>query len=232
MASKDLEAPTGSQSVEEEPHSAINPNEAAVLVHSLEEAIMTLEAQVAETEERNILNELVTKFKEAISRVIPAMAEAKVDKVVGSIKDPSCVAVRSKTEVREELLSVLMPLEDAPTEEEAMASIEGSSQLDRNQRELIRELFDNLEVAHEHTAWACSVLAHLSMTLTPPQLMATLRVATRPLIQVNTLEGLLDKIKTPKKMDLPEEISTRVLITMTPDPTSKNLQDEKINSPT
>ena len=40
MASKDLEVSMESQSVEEgEPHGAINPNEAAVLVHSLEEAV-------------------------------------------------------------------------------------------------------------------------------------------------------------------------------------------------
>ena len=169
MTSKDLEVSMESQSVEEgEPHGAINPNEAAVLVHSLEEAVMVLEAQIAETEERDILNELVTKFKEAISRVIPAMAEAEVDKVVGSIKDPTCVAVRPKTDVREELLSVLMPLEDAPTGEEAMAFIEGGSQLDRNQWDLLRELFEELEVAHEHTAWACSILARLSLTLTAP----------------------------------------------------------------
>ena len=96
MASKDPEALTGSQPVEEEPHRTINPNEAAALVCSLEEAMMVLEAQIAETEERDILNELVTKFKEAISRVIPAMAEAEIGKVVGSIKDLSCVAVRPK----------------------------------------------------------------------------------------------------------------------------------------
>ena len=199
MASKDLETPTGSQPAEEEPHGAINPNEAAALVCSLEEAMTVLEAQTAEMKERDILNELVSKFKEAISRVIPAMAEAEVGKVVGSIKDLSCVAVRPKTDVREELLSVLMPLEDAPTEEEVMSSIEGGAQLDKNQRELLRELFEDLEIAHEHTARACSVLARLSMTLTPPQLMATLRAAARPLIQVNALEGLLDKIRTPKK---------------------------------
>ena len=110
----------------------------------------------------------------------------------------------------------MMPLEDAPTEEEVMASIEGETQLDINQRDLLRELFKDLKVAHEHTAQACSVLARLSLSLTAPQLMATLKAATRPLIQVNALEGLLDKIKTPKKMDLPDEINTRVLITMTP----------------
>ena len=62
--------------------------------------------------------------------------------------------------------------------------------------------------------------------------MMTLKAVTWPLIQVNALEGLLDKIKTPKKLDLPEEIATKVQITMTPDPTSKSLQGEKINSPT
>ena len=40
MASKDLEVSMESQSVEEgEPHGAINPHEAAVLVHSLDEAV-------------------------------------------------------------------------------------------------------------------------------------------------------------------------------------------------
>ena len=125
-----------------------------------------------------------------------------------------------------------MPLEEVPAEEETMASIQGEMPLNRDQRDLLRELFEDLEVAHEHTARACSMLARLSLSLTAPQLMATLKAATCPLIQVNTLEGLLDKIKTPKKLDLPDEIATRVQITMTPDPTSKSLQGERNNSPT
>ena len=160
MATKDREVTMEGQSVEEgEPHGAINPHEAAILVHSLDEAVTVLEAQIAETEVRDVLSELVTKFKEAISRVLPAMTEAEVDKVVGSIKDPTCLALRPKTDACEELLEVLMPLEDAPTEEEVMASIEGETQLDMNQRDLLRELFEDLEVTHEHTARACSVLA-------------------------------------------------------------------------
>ena len=203
-----------------------------ILVHSLDEALTVLEAQVAEPEERDVLTEVVTKFKEAISRVLPAMTGAEVDKVVSTIKDPTGLALRPKTNERDELLEVLMPLEEAPAEEEAMASIQGETPLDRDQRNLLRELFEDLKVAHEHTARACSILACLSLSLTAPQLMATLKAVTRPLIQVNTLEGLLDKIKTPKKLDLPEEIATRVQITMTLDPTSKSLQGEKINSPT
>ena len=125
-----------------------------------------------------------------------------------------------------------MPLEEAPAEEEAMASIQGKMPLNRDQRNLLRELFEDLEVAHEHTARACSMLAHLSLSLTAPQLMVTLKAVIQPLIQVNALEGLLDKIKTLKKLDLPDEIATRVQITMTPDPTSKSLQGERNNSPT
>ena len=125
-----------------------------------------------------------------------------------------------------------MPLEDAPTDKETMASIQGNTPLDKDQQNLLRELFEDLEVAHEHTARACSMLARLSLSLTAPQLMAILKAVTRPLIQMNALEGLLDKIRTPKKLDLPEEIATRIQISMTLDPTSKSLQGEKINSPT
>ena len=59
-------------------------------------------------------------------------------------------------------------------------SIEGDTLLMESQQNLLRELFKVLEVAHEHTARACSVLAHLALTLTPPQLMATLGAVTHP----------------------------------------------------
>ena len=91
MASKDPKPVMEDQSKEEggEPHGVINPQEAAILVHSLDEALIVMEAQVTETEERNVLREVVTKFKEAICRVLPAMMEADIDKVVNAIKDPT-----------------------------------------------------------------------------------------------------------------------------------------------
>ena len=57
--------------------------------------------------------------------------------------------------------------------------------------------------------------------------MATLKVVTQPLIQVNALEGLLDKVKIPRKVKLPDDVGARVQITMTPDPKAKSLQKEK-----
>ena len=75
-------------------------------------------------------------------------------------------------------------------------------------------------------------LASLSLSLTAPQIMATLKVVTHPLIQVNTLEGLLDKVKTPRKVELPDDMGARVKLTMTPNPKAECLQKEKDNSPT
>ena len=234
MAAKDPKSMTEDQSTEEEGelHRVVNPNEAAILVHSLDEALILLEAQISTGEERNVMEDTVIKFKEAISRVIPNMAEADVKKVIGAISNPTCLVLRPKTDAREELLEVMMPLEDAPGGDEVAASIQGDTPLNRNQRELLRELFEDLEVAHDHTARACSVLACLSISLMAPQLMATLKAVTRPLIQVNALEGLMDKVKTPRKAELPDDMGARVQLTMTPNPKVEGLQKEKDNSPT
>ena len=74
-------------------------------------------------------------------------------------------------------------------------SIQGDTPLMDSQRNLLREVFEDLEVAHEHTSRACSGLTHLAMILSVPQLMATLKATAHPLIQINALEGFLDKIK-------------------------------------
>ena len=100
MASKDPKVTMEDQPTEEggEPHGVVNPHEVAILVHSLDETLMVLEAQFTESEERNVLGEMVTKFKEAIGKVIPTMMEADVEKVVSAIKDPSGLALRPKTD--------------------------------------------------------------------------------------------------------------------------------------
>ena len=234
MASKDPKGSTEDQPEKEggEVHGIINPNEAAIPVHSLDEAMILLEAQITTGEEKNIMEDTVIKFREAISQVIPNIAEADIKKVTDAISDPTCLVLRPKTEAREELLEVMMPSEDAPGGDEVMASIQGETPLNKNQRDLLRELFEDLEMAHEHTARACSVLAHLSLSLIAPQLVATLKVVTHPLIQVNALEGLMDKVKIPRKAELPDDMGARVQLTMTPNPQSKHMRNEKDNSPT
>ena len=136
MASKDLKGSTEDQPEKEggEFHGIINPNEAAILIHSLDEAMILLEAQIMTGEEKNIMEDTVIKFREAISQVIPNMAEADVKKVTDAISNPTCLALRPKTEAREELLEVMIPLEDVPGGDEVMVSIQGETPLNKNQR--------------------------------------------------------------------------------------------------
>ena len=61
--------------------------------------------------------------------------------------------------------------------------------------------------------------------------MATLKAVTRPLIQVNALEHLLDKVKTPRKVELPDDVGARIQITMTPDPEGKKSPERKRKQP-
>ena len=51
----------------EEPHRVINPNEAAILVHSLDEVLILMEAQIMTGEEKDVMENTVVKFKEVIS---------------------------------------------------------------------------------------------------------------------------------------------------------------------
>ena len=213
-----------------EPHGVINPNAAAILVHSLDEALILMEARIMVGKEKDIMNDTIPTFKEVISRVIPHMVEADTSKVMHAISNPTCLALWPRMDEREELLELVMPLEDAPQGDGIAASIQGDTLLTENQCDLLRELFEDLEVAHKHTARACSVLAHLSLSLTAPQMMATLKAATRPLIQINALEGFLDKVKTPRKMELPDDKGARVKLTMTPNPKVECLHKEKENS--
>ena len=44
-------------------------------------------------EEKYLMKDMVTKFKDAISRVMPQMAEADVTKVMHAISDPMYLAL-------------------------------------------------------------------------------------------------------------------------------------------
>ena len=61
--------------------------------------------------------------------------------------------------------------------------------------------------------------------------MTVLKASTWPLIQINTLKGFLDKPPTPRKADLPEDMESRVRITMVPNPNTGELVKEQVNSP-
>ena len=204
-------------------HGVINLQEASRHVLSLDETLNNMVARIKAGEEKDVLKDAVMQFKDTISRSVPQMGDADIAKVICSVGNPKCLALRPRTEERVEMLELVMPLKDTPGGEEVVASIEKDTPLTDSQQNLLREVFKDLKVAHEHTGRACSHLACLSMTLNPSQLMTTLKATTCPLIQINTLEGFLDKPGAPRRLELPDDTETRVRITMTPNPNVKDL---------
>ena len=133
----------------------------------------------------------------------------------------------------EKALGELMPLEDIPGRTDMVAEAEEETLLTENQRQLLVELFDYLEVVHEHTARSCSILAALLKTLSTAQLKMVLQASVRPLVQLNALGGLFNPpLARPQRAELPDEVNERVWLTMMADPYTGPLAKEQMNSPT
>ena len=113
-----------------------------------------------------------------------------------------------------------------------MKKIEDPDDLTTEDRTLITEVFDSLEIVHSELASACSALSSLSRSLKPKQLMMVLKASTRPLIQIKPASVLLEPDTTGSNHDLPDDPEERVEKLMVPDPELRLLQEERINSPT
>ena len=103
--------------------------------------------------------------------------------VWASIKDPTCLAIRPTREESERALKEMMPLEDITLGSSMIETAEQEEPLTSNQRQLLADLFEHLEVVHESLIQVCSILARLSRSLTSTQLKLVLQASIRPLVQ-------------------------------------------------
>ena len=129
------------------------------------------------------------------------------------------------------MLEEITPLEELPQGPDVIRNIDDLDPLTENQKALLGELFDALEVTHEHLAQACSMLDTLSRTLKSNQLLLALNASICPMIQMNVVSRLLELPTTRRKLELPDDQSEQVKLMMTPDPMTKSLKQEKVNSP-
>lgn len=109
---------------------------------------------------------------------MPQMAEASVVVVWASIKDPTFLAIRLVREETERALEEMMPLVDILPGRTMAKSVEGEGPLTDKQKQLMAELFENLEVVHKSAAQACSIMARLWRSLNSSQFKLVLHKAT------------------------------------------------------
>ena len=92
-----------------------------------------------------------------------------------------------------------------------MDVVEKIKPLSYNQKDLLVELFDDLEVAHDRMARVCGRMSMLAKVLNPSQLMLVMKVTIRPMVQLNTTTAFLDTPASPRhKKEVPQDRGERV----------------------
>ena len=218
---------------EETLHGAVNLEEARKHTMELEKSMDIIEEGVRAGNTEGLLEEATKKIKTALVEIAPHMETAKIDAVLKAIKDMACTVLMPPDSDKEETLEAMMPETETPALEDFLSSTEDLGDITADQKELLGELFEELETAHESLARACSTLGRLSRVLSGKQLLLTLRASMRPLVQLNIVEKFWkDPAQKSKKTDLPDDLHHRIALTMIPDASAKSIKRESGNSPT
>ena len=140
-----------------------------------------------------IMENATKKIKAALVEIAPHMADAKIEAVLKAIKDMACTALMPPDSDKEEILEAMMPETETPDLEDLLSNMEELGDVTTDQKELLGELFEELETAHESLARACSTLGRLSRGLSGRQLLLTLQASVWPLVQLNIVEKFLER---------------------------------------
>ena len=163
----------------------------------------------------------IVRFKDRMVDMFPNMETADPNSVWKAVKDKVGLSIMPKAGEVENALEYLVPDEDIPREKDVL---EKTGEVSPAERELIKELFDSLEVVHSHLAMACSTLSRLSGTLRPSQLMTILDASIRPLVQIRSTDTFKLRSTEEKAPSLPEDPEDRVEMLMVPDPKANTLK--------
>ena len=138
------------------------------------------------------MKQAIQTYKETIVALTPGMEEAKPKVVLKAVKDQVGLSICPHTEEKEHLVEEMIPKEEIPSVVQVIQGMEELDTLMKEDRALLGELFDSLEVAHTELATACSALGRLSKRLRPHQLLAVLRASVHPMVQLNAVAGFLE----------------------------------------
>ena len=195
-------------------HGAINEDEAKLYIQSMDDIFNNM-AKIIKKGMENTMEVAIMALKQAMEKVILGIEEADTGTILKAIRDPPCLAIQRQTEEVEAKLEELMSDEDIPEGKSIIENISEIEELTEQQRQDIGEVFKNLEVAHKHLAKLCGLMGVLSQTLSSRQLLLLMKASIQPLVQINTLAGLLDDPKrSGKKRDPLENTADRVKVTM------------------
>ena len=201
------------ESPEEEeagPSGIINPKEAEDHANDLELIMESIEEWVKAGDTKGLLDETLRDIKARLATTTPSMEAADITIMTQSIRDKDFKVLTPRSDEVEKLLEDILPSDEIPGALGLIQSVQEEETLTEIDQELIRELFDALEMAHDQLATACGLLGRLSHTLKPGQLMLVIKASIRPLIQMNAPAGLDIATATRGTLELPDNQAERI----------------------
>ena len=224
------------KSVEEEEddvllHGPINEAEAKQYTLALDDIIIKMGHNIKD-EAQDAMKKAIMTYKEEICKMVAGMDMSDTDMVWHSIKDKVSLCIYPQSEEIEKQLEYIIPGEETPAAGEVLKKMEDTDNLTNEDMTLIHEVFDSLELVHVELASTCSALSRSSHSLQPKQLITVLKASIRPLIHIKPASFLLEPDVPSTSHDLPDDPEERIEKLMVPDPESRLLRGEWINSPT
>ena len=163
-------------------HGATNEEEAKLYSSTLDDIVFQMGVSIKDKKADSI-KEAIKKYKDAAVNMFPNMATANTDVVFAAVKDKVGLCLCPETEQNDKVLESIISAEEVTSAAEVLGKVE---EITQEERDLIKELFDSLEVAHSHLAIACSTLSRLLSTMRPANLRTILDASIRPLIEIKT----------------------------------------------
>ena len=136
-------------------HGATNEEESRIYSDALDDIVFQMGVS-AKDKKVDAIKEAIENYKEKIANMFPNMATANTAAVYASVKDKVSLCLCPQTDQKDKLLESIISTEEVTSAAEVIGKVE---EITPEERDIIKELFDSLEVAHSHLAMACSSLS-------------------------------------------------------------------------
>ena len=158
-------------------HGIVNIKEARLHARALDEVMKTIQTKVEKEDTKDVAEMAIQQILE---ETCPMIKDASIKLVLEAIKDPKFMVLQPWLDETEQMMEEITPLEELPQGLDVIRNIDDLDPLTESQKTLLGELFDALEVTHEHLAQACSMLGTLSRTLKSNLLLLVLKIQHMP----------------------------------------------------
>ena len=213
------------------PSGVINPRQAESHKQCLDQAVKELQEKAKEEEIKEIMEPFIHEVKSICTEIYTPMEAADAKKVLYALGDPYGLALRPQTEETKNRLELAMPEEEVMEARDLLQMVGNIEPISDKAKDTLVQMMEHTAESYYHTAQAAEQFTQLACECSTPQLMIIMKYAVRPIIQVEGSVGTTEKVTGIKK-DLPEEITTRVNLTLLPNPNAESIKWEHKSSPT